>query len=295
MSHLGPLVSSLVDGHLPPARAERARAHLVHCAGCRAQVQAERALRAAAARSTGQVRASDDLTQRLLAMNMPGQSSGPLSAGYLPEPANSPPQPSPRSTRLRLLSGAVASVGVFAVALFVLGGQQREVHDLTPLVALGGSAESAVASNAVFTPAATGGEGLSATVLDWMSSSGWTAPAQLPTGMSVQDVLVLDNPAGPILQVDLADSRGTVQVMEARGVLDESMTAPLEPVPVGGHEVYRVADHWWVAQCGTSVVAVSSGQDPSAAHEVIAQMPAGAEDGVVDRFAQGLDVLLGGG
>src|SRR5699024_9156369 len=149
VSHLGPLVSSLVDGHLPPARAERAQAHLVHCAGCRAQVQAERALREAAARSAGQVRASDDLTQRLLALNLPGQSSGPLSTGYLPEPEGGPGRPSPRSTRIRVLSGAVASMGVFAVALFVLGGQQREVDDLTPLVALGGSAENEVASNAV--------------------------------------------------------------------------------------------------------------------------------------------------
>ncbi len=293
MSHLGPLVSSLVDGHLEPAKAERARAHLVHCAGCRAQVQAERALREAAARATGEVRASDDLTQRLLALNLPGQTSGPLSAGYLPEDATAP---SPlRSTRLRVLSGAVASMGVFAVALFVLGGQQREVDDLTPLVALGGSADSAVTSSAVLTPAATGGEQLSATVLDWMSSSGWTAPADLPAGMSVRDVLVREDPGGPILQLDLAGAAGSVQVMEAHGVLDESTTAPLEPVLVGGHEVYLVADHWWVAQCGTSVVAVSSGPDPTAAHELIAQMPLGTEDGVVDRFAQGLDVLLGGG
>ena len=83
--------------------------------------------------------------------------------------------------------------------------------------------------------------------------------------------------------------------MEAHGVLDESTTAPLEAVRVAGHDVYRVADHWWVSQCGTSVVAVSSGADPTAAHELIAQMPAGVEDGVVDRFAHGLDVLLGGG
>lgn len=294
MSHLGPLVSSLVDGHLPAAKAERARAHLVHCAGCRAQVQAERALREVAARSAEQVRASDDLTQRLLALNMPGQSSGSLSSGYLPEGASA--EHSSRSTRLRVLSGAVASMGVFAVALFVLGGQQREVDDLTPLVALGADTHAAVAPAVARTPSASGGEALSATVLDWMSASGWSAPDGLPSGMSVRDVLVLDSAeaGGQILQVDLAGAGHAVQVMEARGVLDPATTAPLEPVVVGGHEVYRVADHWWVAQCGTAVVAVSSGPDPTAAHDLLARMPAPVDDGVVDRFAQGLNVLLGG-
>ncbi|WP_147918329.1 hypothetical protein [Ruania zhangjianzhongii] len=298
MSHLGPLVSSLVDGHLAPAKAERAYAHLVCCAGCRAQVQAERALREAAARSADEVHASADLTRKLLAMNLPGQTSGPLSAGAATEGSDGSPR-SGRGARLRVVSGAVASVGVFTAALFVLGGQQREVDDLTPLVApdRGTDSRSAAVPSAAITPVTSGSDGLSATVLDWMNSSGWSAPADLPHGMSVQDVLVTgDAEAGTqILQIDLAGSRGTVQVMEARGMLDADTTAPLEPVLVGGHEVFQVADHWWVAQCGDSVVAVSSGADPAAAHELLARMPAGTEDGVVDRLAQGVHVLLGSG
>ena len=298
MSHLGPLVSTLVDGHLPPAKAERAYAHLVCCAGCRAQVQAERALRAAAARSVEEVHASDDLTRKLLALNLPGQTPGPRAAGAQtaagPDPARGV-----RGTRIRVASGAVASVGVFTAALFVLGGQQREVDDLTPLVAPEEASDvrTAAAPHAAIRSAAGGSDGLSATVLDWMHSSGWSAPTELPSGMSVQDVIVTDDAeaGGQILQIDLAGADGVVQVMEARGVLDGATTAPLEPVLVGGHEVYQVADHWWIAQCGDSVVAVSSGADPTAAHQLLARMPASAENGVVDRLAQGVHVLLGSG
>ena len=293
MSHLGPLISSLVDGHLPPAKAERAYAHLVCCAGCRAQVQAERSLREAAARSAEDVRASDDLTRKLLALNMPGQTAGPLTAGA----AAAAPGRRVLGTRLRLVSGAVASVGVFTAALFVLGGEQREVDDLTPLVAPARATDGHAAtlpSVAINSP--DGGSGdLSTTVLDWMNSSGWPAPVDLPSGMSVRDVMVTDDAeaGGQILQIDLAGANGVVHVMEQHGMLDASTTAPLEPVWVGGHEVYQVADHWWVAQCGNSVVAVSSGTDPTAAHELLARMPAGTEDGVVDRLAQGVHVLLG--
>ena len=298
MSHLGPLVSSLVDGHLAPAKAERAYAHLVCCAGCRAQVQAERALREAAARSADEVHASDDLTRKLLALNLPGQTSGPLATGS----ATHGPGPSPRSsrsTRLRVVSGAVASVGVFTAALFVLGGEQREVDDLTPLVAPARAADGRTAAvpSAAISPVTGDDDGLSATVLDWMNSSGWSAPADLPSGMSVQDVTVTgDAESGAqILQIDLSGASGTVQVMEQHGMLDADTTAPLDPVIIGGHEVYQVADHWWVAQCGDSVVAISSGSDPTAAHDLLARMPAGDEDGVVDRLAQGVHVLLGSG
>lgn len=298
MNHLGPLVSSLVDGHLAPAKAERAYAHLVCCAGCRAQVQAERALREAAARSADEVHASDDLTRKLLALNLPGQTSGPLSTGAATEGAEATPRSS-RSTRLRVVSGAVASVGVFTAALFVLGGEQREVDDLTPLVAPARAADGRTSAvpTAAISPVTGASDGLSATVLDWMSSSGWSAPADLPSGMSVQDVtLTGDAESGAqILQIDLTGATGTVQVMEQHGMLDDATTAPLDPVTIGGHEVYQVADHWWVAQCGDSVVAISSGSDPTAAHDLLARMPASAEDGVVDRLAQGVHVLLGSG
>lgn len=294
MSHLGPLVSSLVDGHLSPAKAERARAHLVHCAGCRAQVQAERSFREAA-RTAGHVHASADLTRRLLALSRSGGAGcargGPGDGGASVR--------SVRGARLRVLSGALASVGVFAVALFVLGGQYREVNDLTALVA--DDKGAAPAMHTIPTVAAAiqpaGSEALSATVLDWMTSTGWAAPQELPAGLAVQHIGVAEDleAGGQLLHIDLTGSAGTVRVMEQQGVLDAAMTAPLEPVLVGGHEVYQVADHWWVAQCGDSVVAVTSGDDPGAAHQLIAQMPRGAETGVTDRMAQGLSVLLGAG
>ena len=88
MSHLGPLISPLADGQLPLARAERAFAHVAGCDECRRALDAERASRAAA-RAAGEVRASPDLTARLLALQMPdvplsGPSFPALASGAEP-------------------------------------------------------------------------------------------------------------------------------------------------------------------------------------------------------------------
>ncbi len=296
MSHLGPLVSPFVDGQLTPTRAARAQQHLSDCAACRAQVEAERACRDTA-RSAQAIPAGPDLTERLLALSIPDSTSGRFAGSGEVERAV-------RSTRLRVVSGAVASVGVFVVALFVLGGQQRSVDDLTamvpqlkdPAVLAGSQVSSAVGSSSATGISGPGREQLSGTVLDWMAAAGWSAPDRLPTGMRVENVAVIDDPdaGAPVLQLDIAGDAGVVHVTEQHGVLDPAMTAALEPVIIGGHEVFHVAGDWWVAQCGGSVVAVSSGEDPTAAHALIAELGDGQSPGVVDRLTNGLQVLLAG-
>ncbi|UFU03934.1 zf-HC2 domain-containing protein [Ruania suaedae] len=290
MSHLGPLVSPFVDGQLPPARAARLQQHLSDCAPCRAQVEAERACRDTA-RAARAVQANPDLTERLLALGVVGDTTGvPASAGEVERAV--------RGTRLRVLSGAVASVGVFVVALFVLGGQQRSVDDLTAMVPQLKEPASLAGGHAVGSVGATepGREDLSGTVLEWMSAAGWSTPDRLPAGMRVEHITVIDEAeaGAPVLQLDLAGDAGVVHLTEQHGVLDPAMTAALEPVQISGYEVYQVAENWWVAQCGGSVVAISSGDDPAAAHALLARMGEGTSPGVVDRLTNGLQVLLAG-
>ncbi|SED69671.1 anti-sigma factor family protein [Ruania alba] len=296
MSHLGPLVSPFVDGQLSAARVAKAEQHLAQCQACRAQVEAERSCRDAA-RAARAVPVNPDLTEKLLALSIPDASPGRLNTG------TGEVERAVRGTRVRVISGALASAGVFAVALFVLGGQQRQVDDLTAMVPtikdpVGLTAMPGLANAPSTASTASDGSGdeISGTVLDWMSTSGWSTPSDLPAGMRVENVSVAESAdaGGQVLQLDLVSGQAVVHVMEQRGVLDTSMIAALEPVQVGEHEAYLVAEDWWILQCGGSVVAVSSGPDPTAAHEVIVRMAENDDPGVVDRMANGLHVLLAG-
>ena len=76
MSHLGDLLSALVDGELSGAELDRANAHLAACGACRVESRALRRLKHelhALAEPVG-VTDSDQITARLLAM---AASSGP--------------------------------------------------------------------------------------------------------------------------------------------------------------------------------------------------------------------------
>ncbi|WP_168217770.1 anti-sigma factor family protein [Occultella kanbiaonis] len=293
MSHLGPLISPLIDGQLPAAKAERAMAHVAACAQCRAEVAEERAWRSAA-RSAGDARPSEDLTARLLALQIPGQSPGPVGPSLdTPSLAASARRPTGTAhpLRTRVLTGAVASLGVFALALFVLGEQPRRVDDLAPLMDAGGALSGA--TNGPAPPGAQASDDRSRT--DWIIESGWAAPDELPAGMVIQAVGLLP-PApetGEILQVTIGTpgSGQQVMVLEQHGMLDPAMLAPLEPTRVGEHTVYLVSGEWWVVQCEDSVVVVSSGSDPDAAHEFIEHLPAGGGT-VVDRLTTTLSDLI---
>jgi len=79
VSHLGELLSALVDGELSGAELDRANAHVAACGACRVEANALRRLKHEL-RGLADVDGSGDITRRLLAMNDSG--------GY-PDPAGS--------------------------------------------------------------------------------------------------------------------------------------------------------------------------------------------------------------
>ena len=125
---LGDVVAALVDGELDHAARERAQRHLAHCDACRAEVDAQRRLKA----RLHQVPAPDvpdALTARLLAMTAPDVAT--LAAGparpVSVRPAARPvgrtrPAGRPSRRRRRAAAGsALAALGV--AAALALGGQ----------------------------------------------------------------------------------------------------------------------------------------------------------------------------
>ena len=82
MSHLGDLLSALVDGELSGAELDRANAHVASCGACRVEANALRRLKHALS-ALGEVSESSDMTTRLLAMygqdGPPGPGPGPAT------------------------------------------------------------------------------------------------------------------------------------------------------------------------------------------------------------------------
>lgn len=68
MSHLGELLSALVDGELSGTELDRANAHVAACGTCRVEAHALRRLKHEL-RALAEVSDSDDITKRLLAMS----------------------------------------------------------------------------------------------------------------------------------------------------------------------------------------------------------------------------------
>lgn len=68
MSHLGELLSALVDGELSGAELDRANAHVAACGACRVEANALRRLKHEL-RALAEVNDSNDITRRLLAMS----------------------------------------------------------------------------------------------------------------------------------------------------------------------------------------------------------------------------------
>src|SRR5699024_1038582 len=182
--------------------------------------------------------------------------------------------------------GALASLSLAAVALFVLGGTQHEV-DLHTLVA-----SDAVGTNAAQAAPAQRDSQLTGTVLEWMRSSGWAAPRQLPAGLWVQDVRSSGSGADT-LRLALGGEQGQVSVVEQHGVLSSTAVQSTESEMIGGREVYRIGEHSWVVQCGDSVVGVNAPQNPDDARALIANMPPEDAPDVLHRMAHGFDVLVG--
>jgi anti-sigma factor RsiW len=76
VSHLGDLLSALVDGELSGAELDRANAHLAACDACRVEANALRRLKHEL-RALAEVSDSGDMTRRLLAMPGEADQAGP--------------------------------------------------------------------------------------------------------------------------------------------------------------------------------------------------------------------------
>jgi anti-sigma factor RsiW len=161
MSHLGTLISALIDGELAGAELDRANAHLARCDVCRTEAAQLRRLKRelSALGELGEFDADDDaVTSRLLAMTL---QSGPVAARPLAR------QPGRRARRRRgryvLWSAmSIVVVGVGAAA-FGMGGSssgsnepqitpQLEVFDLQHAITSGDAPFAVPSSTRLPTP-----------------------------------------------------------------------------------------------------------------------------------------------
>jgi Putative zinc-finger len=153
MSHLGSLISALIDGELGGVELDRANAHLAGCADCRAEAAQLRELKREL-RTLGDLDGADAVTGRLLAMvgssglgapGLPGAPGGLVAARPLER------QPGRRARRRRgryAMWGAMSLVVVgVGAAAFGMGGTpsgnepqitpQLEVFDLQHAITSG--------------------------------------------------------------------------------------------------------------------------------------------------------------
>lgn len=279
--HLGRSVSALVDGQLDAGRAEAAHAHLVGCEQCRDLLKAERLARGAV-QAVPVVHADASLADRLATIpELPADTAAPRR----------------HPVRSVVVVGALASMSVFALSLFVLGGQYRPGQAPSDILATGAPLQW----SAPIAPAQSVNVHHSAALLQWTRAGGWITPESLPTGMVASSAHLQTESGHRTLHLELEYRGQTITILEQRGELDPVALSTLEPIQIGPHLAYRVNGHWWVLQCDEVVIAVSAGDDHAPAHAVIASLPAGAEEaleaqtGVVERMVRGWNVLFESG
>ena len=142
MSHLGTLISALIDGELAGTELDRANAHLAGCRACQAEAAQLRQLKRELS-ALGELDAADAVTRRLLAMTSP---SAPVTA----RPLSRQPGRRARRRRGRYVMWSAMSIVVVGVgaAAFGMGGSssggnepqitpQLEVFDLQHAITTG--------------------------------------------------------------------------------------------------------------------------------------------------------------
>lgn len=153
MSHLGDLLSALVDGELSGAELDRANAHVAACGACRVEANALRRLKHEL-RSLAEVSDCGDITKRLLAMSGqdgqpgPGGPATPVPARQLGRERGQPPRRLITRRRGRYVLWSTLSLVVVGVGTaFGMGGSasptgpqitpQLEVYDLQHAITSG--------------------------------------------------------------------------------------------------------------------------------------------------------------
>jgi anti-sigma factor RsiW len=116
MSHLGDLLSALIDGELSGAELDRANAHLAACGACRVEARALRRLKHelhALAEPVGMTD-SDQITARLLAMGAGPGPDAPASAQRTGSDFGDPGDLGGRRPRRLRAAGRRAGAGPYA-------------------------------------------------------------------------------------------------------------------------------------------------------------------------------------
>jgi anti-sigma factor RsiW len=139
MSHLGSLISALVDGELGGVELDRANAHLAGCAACQTEAAQLRELKREL-RALGDLDGADAVTSRLLAMARPGCPATPGTPGAPGGLVTARPlerRPGRRARRRRgryALWGAMSLVvvGVGAAAFGMGGTPSGNEPQITP-------------------------------------------------------------------------------------------------------------------------------------------------------------------
>jgi anti-sigma factor RsiW len=147
VSHLGDLLSALVDGELSGAELDRANAHVAACGACRVEANALRRLKHEL-RSLAEVSEADDITRRLLAMASEADREASVPVRYLDrervrrpragaDPYAGPPSRRRRISRRRgwyLLWSTVSLVvvGIGTAAFGMGGGSGSTGPQITP-------------------------------------------------------------------------------------------------------------------------------------------------------------------
>ncbi|HVT70230.1 MAG TPA: zf-HC2 domain-containing protein [Trebonia sp.] len=135
MSHLGDLLSALVDGELSGTELDRANAHLAACGACRVEANSLRRLKQDL-RALAEVSDADRITLRLLAMTSQDVPAGPGPArrlGY--QPGARHPRRAPLRRRVRYVLWSALSlivVGIGAAAFGMGGGTGAQEPKITP-------------------------------------------------------------------------------------------------------------------------------------------------------------------
>lgn len=299
--HLGADVSALVDGQLPPERAEAAYVHLVTCERCAAEVAAERASRRRLARAE-HAGPSAELTDRLLR----------LAREPAPE-HTSRPWPMSGRTRRRLVARSglvvVGAVGV-AGALVAVGTLAERPEDPAQVLAHALAPErdseivvspNGVAPATMLSPAERPGDvaasaGTTGSALAWLAVNGWSVPGAVPPELHVNHVGTSTGAAGEtVLEVELVGEGHQILVVQQRGVLDPEAVEALETVHLGDAEAYVLPGTGTrlALQCDDVIVLVASPLEDDLVHDVAATFPATpAGSGMGDRLDRGWQTLV---
>lgn len=153
MSHLGDLLSALVDGELNGTDLDRANSHMAACGDCRVEANALRRLKHELRSLAAEVNDSDDFTRRLLALasqtDQPGRADHagradqvyqdvPVSAvpvRYLkrsPRPASRRPVRRRRSRYVIWSTVSLVVVGIGTAAFGMGGSPSSQGPQITP-------------------------------------------------------------------------------------------------------------------------------------------------------------------